>query len=576
MKHTVVTLLSFVASLLLAPAYGDISGTVKNSGGTGVSGVAVKVVVDTTINATTAGDGSFTLVIPTVSTQKPAVPARTFHLGIQNGLARIQSSERAVISLGLYNVQGRQVSFQKNVPIQAGITDFPLQIPAASGIYFLQARGLKFSGVLKILSFERNIISTNLRVEGAIASPAPAKTQAAGDVAIAAVPTSGYFSACATAPNPTTGLQITLKDIPAGSVTMIANVFCDNHTGESTKKAYCTALGGDAAFVTEFNDIINNYWPAGGLDADAARILQKQFVYRMQYTITGSQMTALSDGSRYAGLDATSLTGTVTQANGVKVFDVASYTGHQTFNFPAKMLKPDTPFVMPGKSPLVLNVGAQTLNCIYVAPGKFLMGQPYYMIKSWPEDPPHMVTLTKGYYIAEVPITYELYQAATGTDIRTGSENIQAAAYVTCKNVVDFITAVRADNPGKVIRRCTSAELMYATRVGTSNTPFVEKLSGPNIVSVMTAPAKATSPNPWGLYAWEEQGYNGGFERTSDWVTSEHNDVIDPVYPVAACIADPTSSHQHPAFNNGNYNIGEFEYCNQTNYLVRERILVEE
>ena len=53
---------------------------------------------------------------------------------------------------------------------------------------------------------------------------------------------------------------------------------------------------------------------------------------------------------------------------------------------------------------------------LWVPPGKFLMGEPYYQCPHWQEAPPHVVTLTKGFYMAEHPITQEMFEAVMGSN----------------------------------------------------------------------------------------------------------------------------------------------------------------
>jgi hypothetical protein len=199
------------------------------------------------------------------------------------------------------------------------------------------------------------------------------------------------------------------------------------------------------------------------------------------------------------------------------------------------------------------------------------------------EDPPHMVTLTKGYYLAETPITWEQYQAATGTDLRKNNEDPQSAANLSSANVYNFCQ-ILSKSSGKKVRPPTSSELLCAYRVGTSNPPFTAKYGGKGIVADGTAPVKATQPNAWGFYEWM---CDYGFERTGDAPVSEHKDVTDPVYTPREDRANPTQERKgsYGGFGNAGYEITEFEYIGggaapggKKGYgpNVRERIVVEE
>jgi lipoprotein-anchoring transpeptidase ErfK/SrfK len=367
-------------------------------------------------------------------------------------------------------------------------------------------------------------------------------------------------------------------------VTLVGNVFCNSHTAEKKEKVYFMALDGTPEIKAEFDSIVEKYYPDKGLDAEAAKALAEQFDARLRYNVDGPCFAKLRKEVVYTGRSPYTLTGVASVRDGVKWFTVSSYAPKGRVHWPAKMLVPDKPLVMPGKPPLVLKISdALSLKCIYVGPGKFLQGEPYYMIKSWQEDPPHLVTLTKGYYIAEIPITWELYQAVIGIDARKHGEDPQSAANLSCANVYNFCQLL-SKSSGRKVRPPSSAELVYAYRVGTSNPPFLEKYSGKGIVADGTAPVKATRPNAWGIYEWM---CDYGWERTGDLPVSEHKDVVDPRYIPPADSANPTRDHKcsHAGFGQSGYEIGEFEYINgdagpggKKGYSpsTRERIVVEE
>jgi hypothetical protein len=368
--------------------------------------------------------------------------------------------------------------------------------------------------------------------------------------------------------------------VVTGTVTLRGNIFTSMATGMSGEELYFTALDGPAAVEQQYASIIAADYPSqGSMNAAAARTLENQFDGLLTYNVNGPSMSALYGVAQYTARSIYDLTGTISVQNGVTWFSVSSYTSGDTFAYPAHMMDPDVPFAPPPKPPLVLNVGSLTLTFIYVAPGSFLMGEPYYTVPTWQEDPPHLVTITKGYYLAEIPITWELYQAATGVDISTGTVNPQAAANVSCANAYAFAAALSASS-GMVVRPPTSAELVYAMRVGTSNPPFAQKCNGAGIVGSMTGPVKAASPNPWGFYAWMN---DEGWERSGDLPISEHQDVTDPSYTPPQDPANPTQAHQHAGFGCAGYPIGEFEYITSaagpvTVYpnSIRERMVVEE
>lgn len=561
--------------LFCSHIHAAISGFVKNSSGTGVGGVAVKVIADTSQKTTSASDGSFTLPIPPLSTINPGLPAENagnLQISMSHGAIKILSPEHRSLSVGLYDINGRLISFVNYLQLNSGATEVPLTIPAASQFYILKATGKDFSGSVLFLSTGTSIFASSA-THRTQHSAALEKTNAAATIALAAVPASGYFTAVASAADGTTNLTITIGTVPTGTVTYRGNVFNSNSTGESTEKVYLTALSstspisGTATATSEFNDIIAKYCPIGAMTGDQARAIQNQFIYRTQFDVVGSQVGSLFAATEWTGRSAYSLTGTVTQTAGRKVFTVTSYTT-DNFTYPAILTAPWVGLPASSTPACTLTVGNLTLKCIHVEPGKFLLGQPYYMIPSWQEDSPHMVTLTKGYYISEIPITNGLLLAATGTNLGGAAA---AAADISTANVTAFINAVKSSNPGKVIRPPTSAELMVAFRAGASNPPLLEKNQSGNVTQFLVS-AKSAPANGWGIYSWL---IDNAWERSGDEPYSEHNDVVDPVHTAPAC--------DFGGFGLDGYNLGEFEYLHSctggpqtSGGHAQERIVVEE
>jgi hypothetical protein len=365
----------------------------------------------------------------------------------------------------------------------------------------------------------------------------------------------------------------------AGTTTVRGNVFTSQHTGEPGQKVYLTALDGPPEVKQAYASVVAAYPMQGSVGAEAAVALADQFTAQLTYNVDGPAASALFGETQYTGRSIYDLTGAVSVKNGVTFLTLASYGAGDAFQYSAHMLDPSVAIVSAGKAPLVLTVGSQTMTFLYVPPGQFLMGEPYYTMPSWQEDPPHLVTITKGYYLAETPITWALYQAATGTDLRTGGEDPQAAANLSCANAYALAQAL-AKMSGKTVRPPTAAELVYAFRAGTSDPPFAQKYSGAGIVAAMLAPVKATKPNAWGFYEWVT---DQGWERSGDSPTSDHHDTTDPRYTPPEDPGNPTQAHPHSGYGRSEYAIGELEYIDSnagpvSTYpnLIRERVLVEE
>jgi formylglycine-generating enzyme required for sulfatase activity len=190
-----------------------------------------------------------------------------------------------------------------------------------------------------------------------------------------------------------------------------------------------------------------------------------------------------------------------------------------------------------------------------------------------------MVTLTKGFYMAEHPVTEEMFQAVVGG--KPGKEKTsKAAANVSCAGMYEFCRAVSQNN-GRKVRVPTAAEWEYAARVGTSNPTFREKYSYLDSTSPRPLPVKSKAPNAWGFYDL----VSNGWERVSDSSDQlDHQDMVDPQHMPAEDqgTADRTKKHRHFGKGNGAYAISEVEYIDseiapEKSYpgLIRSRVVVE-
>lgn len=320
-------------------------------------------------------------------------------------------------------------------------------------------------------------------------------------------------------------------------------------------------------------------YPDKGLDAEAARKVQNQFTARLKYFIDGPHADELYKKATYGARQHTALTGTVREQDGKRWITVSKFED-TTLKYPAKMLAPDNPLVMPDRPPLVLKIDDKlSLKCIWVPPGKFFMGEPYYQCPHWQEAPPHMVTLTKGFYMAEHPITEEMFAAVIGGKPGTGHANT-APINVSCAEMYDFCRSL-SQKSGRVVRIPTAAEWEYAVRVGTSNPTFREKYRDQDSSSVQPMVVKSKRPNAWGFYDM----FSSGWERVSDSSSQvDRQDAVDPrhIPPEDLGKADIHRRHGHFGKGNSAYSISEVEYIQsdrgpEKSYpgIIRFRIVVE-
>jgi formylglycine-generating enzyme required for sulfatase activity len=313
----------------------------------------------------------------------------------------------------------------------------------------------------------------------------------------------------------------------------IANPQADDHV------MVIFAIDGSSEIREEVDRIVKEYYPDEGLDADAAQKLMDQFSARLKYYLSADS-PALQDpkytknrGQNHYCMPAVAaaVTGVVTEKEGKKWLTVTKIEPAR-LKFPERILSADKPRVLPDRDPVVLKVSdALTLKCVFIPAGQFLFGTPVYMWPYYVEEYPHVVTLTKPYYLAEIPITQEMYEAVLGQNPSLVKDPQLPVQNPTFADISRFCQVVSEKN-GKKVRLPTDAEWEYAARVGTSNPGFSEKYKEQNSTGTegFKSPLKVKSrkPNAWGLYDmascwWEISGNKGTYNvRVAE---------TDPFYP---------------------------------------------
>jgi formylglycine-generating enzyme required for sulfatase activity len=219
--------------------------------------------------------------------------------------------------------------------------------------------------------------------------------------------------------------------------------------------------------------------------------------------------------------------------------------------------------VMPDKEPLILKITDKlTMKCIKVPPGRYLFGSPFYEFPRWQDEFPHMVTLTKPYYMAETLITQQMFEdvmgvnpskRVPGTWTKVGERGWReqfrhkvpdtgpdfAVENCTWQEIQDFCKKVSERNGGMVVRLPTQAEWSWAARVGTSVPVFTEKYVEQRSYCGdrygRCEPVKKHPPNAWGIYDMVRSGR----EWLSDYkLDNVRYDEIDPKGPTRAQAAN--------------------------------------
>ncbi|NBC33912.1 MAG: SUMF1/EgtB/PvdO family nonheme iron enzyme [Alphaproteobacteria bacterium] len=141
----------------------------------------------------------------------------------------------------------------------------------------------------------------------------------------------------------------------------------------------------------------------------------------------------------------------------------------------------------------------------WIAPGRFTMGSPEEEPgRAEREGPQHLVTISRGFWLADTACSQALWQAVTGKKNPSAFKgDDRPVERVSWNDVQDFLRQLEELLPGCGADLPTEAEWEYACRAGTT-TPFSfgdsvtrEQV---NHAASETVPVKSLPPNAWGLY----------------------------------------------------------------------------
>ena len=163
-----------------------------------------------------------------------------------------------------------------------------------------------------------------------------------------------------------------------------------------------------------------------------------------------------------------------------------------------------------------LNVNGVTFRLRWIPPGRFRMGSPKDELgRQDNEGPPHEVTISKGYWLADTPCTQAQWEAVLGENpshFKGATRPVESIAWHQC---VEFCERLRARAPTLSFRLPTEAEWEYACRAGTETAfndgsdctepagkdPALDRLGWFDENSKHeTHPVRERDPNAWGLY----------------------------------------------------------------------------
>ncbi len=305
------------------------------------------------------------------------------------------------------------------------------------------------------------------------------------------------------------------------------------------------AFDGTPEIAAAYQDVFKELIAGNSLNYQQARAIDDGIDARLKFFITPGPATDTIkkewSGGNVGGCSK-SVTGVISQEGGKKWITPSAITKLPPPKYPPGMYAPDKPFKKPGDKPLILNVTDKlTLKCILLPRGEFMMEVPNWVLLRYADEASRHITLTKPFWLAEIPVTQEMWDAVMGaeTDHATLTDPKRPARNLVCADVLKFLKILSEKN-GRTVRLPGEAEWEYAMRAGTSNPPFRQKYKA--FFSTGGAgeclPVKSKEPNAWGLYDMN----SGAFELVRDKNVMRSGDAVDPYY---SCEAEEAAGKKH-------------------------------
>ena len=134
----------------------------------------------------------------------------------------------------------------------------------------------------------------------------------------------------------------------------------------------------------------------------------------------------------------------------------------------------------------------------WIPPGTFWMGSPEDEPGRWKDEGPrHLVTLTKGYWMAETPCTQELWQAVMGQNPSRFPNVQHPVETVSWLRVQEFLKQLRQIAPDLRVDLPTEAQWEHACRAGSETALYPTEAGDGTIEILGENNAPALDPVAW-------------------------------------------------------------------------------
>ena len=351
------------------------------------------------------------------------------------------------------------------------------------------------------------------------------------------------------------GPEVTLTGVMMSNWACTRGLKEKDHRAVEQEVPVFFALDGTPEVAAAFQDIFKELIAGHSIDYEQAERIEDEMNKRLKYWITPCELTSAKENgvSGNNGGMFRLITGTVSEKDGKKwitpsrIMSKLDNGRPVSFKYPDGFYAPDKPFKKPGEKPLVLKVTDKlSLKCILLPRGEFMMKVPFYALQRWCDEFPLHITLTKPFWMAEIPVTQEMWDAVMGAEnnFSTLKDPQRPVRNLWCKDINKFCQILSEKN-GRKVRLPGEAEWEWACRVGTSNPPFIQKYKAQNSRGKARGehlPVKSKESNAWGLYDMVGAGFEVTRDKGDLHLLHRYEDKVDPYN---SCEADEAAGRKH-------------------------------